>query len=95
MELARAYLNPRLLPREKYGAVALNTVLALLLLRSRHVPELLKLVAEVPHAWFRDLLVRRARKIQEEVARRIPADQVKEPLACIEALIQAVTTPSR
>jgi len=64
MELASTYLNARLLSREKYGAVALNVVLALLLLRSRHVADLLRLLSNLRVPWFTQLVVRRASRVR-------------------------------
>ena len=58
-EIAETYLNPRLLVREKYGAIALNAILGLVLLRSRHGPEVLRSVSELKVPWFRQLLARR------------------------------------
>ncbi len=60
LEIAKIYLNPRLLVREKYGAVTLNAILALVLLRSRHVAEVSQILSELKVPWFRQLVARRA-----------------------------------
>jgi hypothetical protein len=75
MEVASTYLNARLLSREKYGAVALNAVLALLLLRSRHVANLLILLRNVRVPWFTQLVVRRASRIRDDFRHRFPEAQ--------------------
>jgi hypothetical protein len=91
MELARTYLNARLLPRERYGAVALNSVLALLLLRSRHTAELFEILAGLRVSWFRDLLGRRARRLQADIMQRFPPERSSlyaADLAALERLAQ-------
>lgn len=70
LEITRTYLNPRLLGREKYGAITLNAILGLVLLRSRHVPEVLGLVSELKVPWFKPLLVRRVRRVRQELQGR-------------------------
>jgi hypothetical protein len=66
-EIADTYLNPRLLTREKYGAIALNAILGLVLLRSRHVAEVLRDVSELKATWFRQSLARRSARLHEEL----------------------------
>ena len=64
--VARAYLNPYVLPQDKHAAVAMNAVQALAALAS---PELGAVIAEVNTccpAWFRQQLQRRLTKLQEE-----------------------------
>jgi hypothetical protein len=70
LEIAKTYLNPRLLAREKYRAIALNATLGLVLLRSRHGPEVFRSVAELNVPWFRQLLARRVRRLQHELKGR-------------------------
>jgi hypothetical protein len=65
-QVARAYLNPYVLPQNKHAAVAMNAVQALAALAS---PELVAVIAEVNTccpAWFRQQLQRRLTKLQEE-----------------------------
>lgn len=69
-EIARAYLNPRLLTREKYGAIALNAVLGLALLRSQHVAEILRILSGLEVSWFKQSLAQRARRIKLELRER-------------------------
>ncbi len=66
-EIAKTYLNPRLLAREKYGTIALNATLGLILLRSRHVAEVLQIVSELKVPWFRQLLARRVMRLRHEL----------------------------
>ena len=70
MDLARTYLNPRLLPRQPHGAIALNSVLALALMHSHHVDELRQLLERLPVGWFRSLIARRVRETIREVQSR-------------------------
>jgi hypothetical protein len=63
-EIAHTYLNPRLLTREKYGAIALNAILGLVLLRSRRVTGVLQIVSDLKAPWFRQLLARRLGRLR-------------------------------
>lgn len=74
MDIATTYVNPRLLPREKCGATALNAVLSLLLLRSSHVPRVISRVADVSVNWFTQLACRRIERLQIELRRRVSLD---------------------
>ena len=67
VEMARAYLNPRLLTREKYGAISLNSILGLVLLRSRHVADVLRLLSGLDVPWFKKSLAQRAGRIGHEL----------------------------
>lgn len=53
LELTRTYLNPRLLVRESYGAIALNAILGLILLGGRDMAEVRRLLAELDLIWFK------------------------------------------
>jgi len=86
MELASTYLNARLLSREKYGAVALNVVLALLLLRSRHVADLLAVLRNLRVPWFTQLVVRRARRVRDDFEHRFPVAQAERCVGDLDAL---------
>jgi hypothetical protein len=92
MEMAGTYLNARLLSREKYGAAALNAVLALLLLRSRHVARLLRALSDLPVPWFRELVVRRASRIRNEVWERFPKARADRYLESINLLCDEPVT---
>lgn len=71
MDVAESYLNPRLLTREKYGATALNAVLALLLLRSRHVPCVISRVRDLAANWFSQSACRRVERLQQQLQLRV------------------------
>ena len=73
-ELASLYLSDRLLAREKYAAIALNTILALLLLRDAAVQSLLNQLSELHATWFKDLVVQRAGRLKTELIERFGAD---------------------
>ncbi len=90
MELARAYLNDRLLPREKYGAVALNSVLSLVLLRSSQLGVLFDLLRGIRLSWFKQLVARRARRLQQELSRRLPEDRCKPHVDGLDSLIRVL-----
>ena len=64
LEIAKTYLNPRLLAREQYGAVTLNAILAPYYAKSLHHEEVRRLVSELKVPWFRQLLARRVRRIR-------------------------------
>jgi hypothetical protein len=82
MEMVCTYLDDRQLPREKYGAVTLNAVLALALLRSRHLPEVRQRLQSIEARWFTELLARRLRA----VAQAMPGRQDSQERMSIEAL---------
>ncbi len=92
MEMAGAYLNARLLSREKYGAAALNAVLAILLLRSRHVAALLRILHELPVPWFTQLVVRRAGRIRGDVSGRFAKARADRYLESINLLCDEFVT---
>lgn len=71
-EVAETYLNPRLLPRERHGATALNAILSLLLLRSGHVSEVIELVRDTDATWFIQLTCRRVTRLVTDLRRRVP-----------------------
>ena len=77
-ELAETYLNPRLLGREKHGAVALNAVLGLLLARSRHAPKIIVAVRGLGVPWFEQLVARRAERLKSEIEARDSAARFGE-----------------
>ena len=89
MDLARTYLNPRLLPRQHHGAIALNSVLALALLCDPQLPELFDILRQLRLAWFKQLVIRRAETILQDLARRIPENASGPHRESLESLIQA------
>jgi len=86
-ELIDTYLNPRMLPRPYYGAIALNATLAVTLLGGRRCDELLEGIRQLRVSWFKQMVARRARKIRDEV----PADRVaqRERLAALERVAES------
>lgn len=79
-DMAEAYVNDRLLGREKYGAVALNSLLALAVLRSGRLPEVVERLRHLRQRWFVELVIRRVRRTAEQVAMRngdVAAELVK------------------
>ncbi len=67
IEICRTYLTDRLLPRRNYGATALDSSLALAMLGSRHVPELIKTLQRLKVSWFKQQLGRRAQLLRTEL----------------------------
>ncbi|HUY32642.1 MAG TPA: hypothetical protein VMV69_07650 [Pirellulales bacterium] len=88
MDLARAYLNDRLLVRDKYSAVALNAVLGLLLLRSHHVAELFDRLAMLHQRWFVELAARRAGWLKDDVEKRCAGDVAATMTRSLANLVQ-------
>ena len=69
-ELVDVYARPRLLPREKYGAVALNAILELVLSRSGRDADVVERMRTLDVAWFQQLLARYAARLREELIAR-------------------------
>lgn len=91
-DMTEAYLNARLLSREKYGAVALNAVLALLILRSRRMADLLPVLKELRVPWFTQLLVRRAARLRNDLSRRFSQVQAERYLESLNAMCDELAT---
>lgn len=87
MDLANSYLNDRLLPREKYAATALNAVLAILLLRSPQLEEVLERISDLRLAWFPQMVSRRAKRLRDDLMERFAAVEVA---GHVEVLNQAM-----
>lgn len=85
-ELSRAYLNDRLLPREKYGATALNALLGLALLRSDRLNDALGILPTLRSRWFLDHLTHRSRAIARDLERRFPREKVTGQLLLLSRL---------
>lgn len=83
-EIVSGYLNARLLPRTGYAATALNAVLGLLLLRSRHVDEALEQLSNLEVGWFTELVARRARQLSAEIRDRHASEQSPRYTAALE-----------
>lgn len=82
-EIVKLYLNPRLLSRDKFAAVALNAILSLCLLRSSHADEVRQALKELPVSWFSELVLRRASQIQKTLYGKLPT---KQAARCAEQL---------
>lgn len=76
LELTRTYLNPRLLLRESYGAITLNAILGLILLGSRHIAEVRRLLAELDVIWFKQSVARRVKRVHRELNEMHPAGSI-------------------
>ena len=87
MDLARTYLNPRLLPRQHHGAIALNSVLAVTLLRTHGLEELIDILGRLPLPWFKQLVIRRAKMLEQDLAHRFPGSEFNPHRENLEALI--------
>ena len=86
MDVAGTYLNARLLAREKYGAAALNAVLALPLLRTRRMADLLAVLKQLPVPWFTELVIRRASRIRDDFSRRFSPGEAERYSECLNAM---------
>jgi len=69
-ELVDAYTRPRLLTREKYGAIALNAILGLVLTRSGRDPEFVERIRALDVTWFQQLVARRAARLRSDLIAR-------------------------
>ena len=67
-ELVETYANDRLLPRPKYGATALNAIIALLLMRG-HCEAICSQLRKVQLTWFTEQVAQRARRLRDELLR--------------------------
>jgi hypothetical protein len=94
VELAETYLNPRLLGRQKHGAVALNAVLGVFLTRDPRVSSILQRVQSLGVNWFQQLLARQAAVLVSELRRRSDNEGQNELLASLQELIAAAAPVS-
>ena len=69
-DVVGVYANDRLLSREKFGATALNAVLALVLLNGDSIPSVVQQLRALKAGWFRDLAARQARNTGRELVDR-------------------------
>ena len=67
-EIAKTYLNDRLLTREKFGATATYAVLGLALLQSARFQNCVELFASLRSQWFVDHLAAQAGEIMQSLA---------------------------
>lgn len=74
-EIVELYLNPRLLARDKFAAVALNTILSLCLLRSAYADKVKQSLQALPVSWFSELVLRRASQVQETLQKAFSVEQ--------------------
>ncbi len=89
-DLVHSYVNDRLLPREKYGATALNAVLALALLNDERIPSIAEQLRTLKATWFRQLVARQARKTRDEMNRRSQNGKAALSVGCLEMLADAL-----
>jgi hypothetical protein len=75
-EIVELYLNPRLLARDKFAAVALNAILSLCLLRSAYSDKVQQSMQALQVSWFSELVLRRASQIQETLQKVFSVEQV-------------------
>ncbi len=66
-EVADTYLNPRLISREKHGAVALVAVLGLMLTHDPSAAAIVERVRTLSVPWFQQLVARRAAELAREL----------------------------
>lgn len=86
--LADAYLDRERLTRPHYGAVAVNSILGIALMRSLHWPAVVAKVEHLPVGWFRQQLGRRAAKLIEEFAREGPTGRADAQQAALRQLVE-------
>jgi len=85
-ELVDAYAKPRLLPRKKYGAVALNAILGLVLSRSGPDAEVVEAMRALDVAWFQQLLARYAARLRSELDARDKEAKLADIVRILEQL---------
>lgn len=86
--LAKAYMEPHILPREKYAAVTVNALLALAAMRSKRMDALLKPLNETPYTWFRYFFTQQLMQIIEEWRIRCVDVKQSENVAELESLLR-------
>ena len=89
-ELSETYLNPRLLAREKHGALALNAVIGLVLTRDRLGSRVICRVRDLRVAWFQQLVRRRASRLKAELEERSSDDRYRDLLRSLDELSASV-----
>ena len=94
LELAETYLNPRLLAREKHGAVALNAVLGIVLTRDPLASKVVDRVHSVGVGWFQQVVAREAAKLASDARRRWAGESLSELVKSLENLTIPACTAS-
>lgn len=92
IDLARAYLAPRILARRTFAATVVECALALALLGSPHAAELADRLRAVDSAALRLVVARRAAALADEVAARFPGERsapARQALAGLAAVAVA------
>ena len=92
-ELVDVYARPRLLPREKYGAVALNAILGLVLSRSGRDADVVERMRTLDVAWFQQLLARYAARLRTELVGR-ESEATFTDIADVLDQLSALDSPS-
>ena len=85
-DVVRVYANDRLLSREKYGATALNAVLALALLNGDMIQAIGRQLRALKAGWFGELAARQARSISRELTDRFRDGQADVSARNLEKL---------
>ena len=85
-EIVDAYAKPRFLGREKYGAIALNAILGLVLSRSGRDGDVVERIRTLDVPWFQELLARRAARLREELIARDAEAKFADVAAVLEQL---------
>ena len=88
--LVRDYLRDRLLHRDKYGAIAINSLLALTLSGSNSLSEFLGTLQGLRSGWFKTLVARRAGRIVSDLQQRF-GNSEQVAVSRLKALVSAAT----
>jgi len=92
-ELVDAYAKPRFLAREKYGAIALNALLGLVLSRSGRDADVVERMRTLDVPWFQELLARRAARLRTDLVARDSEAKIVDIADVLEQL-SALDSPS-
>lgn len=93
MDLTEGYATPRMLPKRYCGAVALDSMLSLALLRSPHLPSLTTRLSSIPLNWFRATVARQAQALRTELMRRFATERCGLASHCLAVLAEAAESP--
>lgn len=94
-EVANAYLNDRILPRDKFGAIALNVVTAIALLDSRHLPMIIEKLNGLEAGWFKELLQRNSQRLRAQLSSSGRAQKAGPSIKGLKRLIDRLSKPRR
>jgi hypothetical protein len=92
-EIVDAYAKPRLLARDRYGAVAMNGVLGLVLTRSGRDAEVVDRMRKLGVGWFQQLLARRATLLRADLLARDTAAKFADIARVLEQLGELNSSP--